>query len=80
MIGAAELMLFLSPFVAYAVWRLLGPRVTPLYLGAALLAVLAIAATGLGLIVRNRVDRRYLYVPAHMENGVIVPGHAVPRR
>jgi hypothetical protein len=73
MIGAAELMLFLSPFVAYAVWRLLGPRVTPL-------SVLAIAATGLGLIVRNRVDRRYLYVPAHMENGVIVPGHAVPRR
>jgi hypothetical protein len=79
MIGIAELMLFLSPFAAFAVWRVLGTRVTPVILGAALLAVFAIAATGFGLIIRQRIDRRQSYVPAHLESGVIIPGHAVPR-
>ena len=79
MIGLAELALYLAPLAAFLAWRLLGPRVTPLYLGAALLAVLAIAGTGLGLFLRHRVDRREVYVPAHMQDGVIVPGQAVRR-
>jgi hypothetical protein len=79
MIGVAELLLFLSPFAAFMAWSLLGPRVSRLYLGVALAAVLGVAATGIGLILRHRVDRRDLYVPAEMENGVIIPGRAVHR-
>ena len=83
MIGVAELLLFLSPFAAFMAWCVLGPRVTRLYLGAALLAVLAVlavAATGIGLFLSRRVDRRDIYLPAQMENGTIVPGRAVPRQ
>lgn len=79
MIGVAELLLFLSPFAAFVAWCVLGPRVTRLYLGVALLAVIAVAATGIGLFLSHRVNRRDIYVPAQLENGAIVPSRAVPR-
>ncbi|MBV9735643.1 MAG: hypothetical protein JO209_07010 [Acidisphaera sp.] len=78
MIRLAELVLFLSPFAAYAVWWWLG-RVAP---SPAVLAVtfMFLAAFGAALAWFG-VDRRLApgaYVPARLVDGRIIPGHAAP--
>ncbi len=75
------LALFLSPFAAYAVYLVLRARY-PLAVEhwtggrVSILAVLGLAAAVLGLVSLNLFAPRGrgTYVPAHQENGVLVPG------
>lgn len=73
-----EVVLFLAPFVAFATWRLLfrGARM-PLWLPLGL-GVLVLALLGLLLTehLRGAADAHRPYVPATMQDGRIVPGHA----
>ncbi len=77
MLRFAELGLFLAPFALFLVWRLLSPRVRPalLWIGTVVLVALAGMAVGFGL--HERMDPHARYVPAHLEDGRIVPGRGV---
>jgi hypothetical protein len=75
------LALFLSPFAAYAVYLILRARY-PLAIDhwtggrVSILTILGLAAAVLGLVFTNLLAPRGhgTYVPAHVENGVLVPG------
>ena len=73
-----EIALFLSPFVAFAVLRLVLPArglpswVLPLF-GAAVATMLALL---LYLRSFDAGDAGQAYVPARLEDGRVVPGHA----
>ena len=75
------LALFLSPFAAYAVYLILRARY-PLEIEhwtsgrVSILTLLGLAAAVLGLVTLNFSRRAATgsYVPAHEENGVLVPG------
>ncbi len=73
----AEFALFLSPFALYAAWRLASARAQPALLWgvAALVAGLAVGTVWYGLT--RRLPPGESYVPAHIEDGRIVPGHGV---
>jgi hypothetical protein len=75
----AELALFLLPFAVYAAWRLAVVQARPgiLWGAVAIAAMLAAGTIWLGLT--RKLDRSEVYVPAHVENGRIVPGHGVPK-
>jgi hypothetical protein len=76
-----ELLLLLTPFAAFIAWRLSlgagGPSRLVLIVAACVLALLG------GLLVwLSRVGAAppgTAYVPAELQDGRIVPGHAVPR-
>jgi len=78
MLRLAEVLLLLAPFAAYAAWRMMDARGGPstqVLLGAAiafglLLVVLVWTIGTEGL--RGGQD----YVPARLDHGRIVPGHA----
>ena len=75
------LALFLSPFAAYAVYLALRARY-PLEVAywtrgrVSLMTLVGLAAAVLGLVAINAFAPRGrgVYVPAHVENGVPVPG------
>ena len=77
-----EVALFLAPFIAYALflWAtregILHPdRWRPQVLG--LLSLAAIALTGVGFVLiaeYSGAPAHSTYVPAHLENGQLVPG------
>jgi hypothetical protein len=77
-----ELLLFLTPFAAFGLWRRANPSAEP---GAILLAL---AALGVALMLAGAVwyglSRSMApgsaYVPAQLEGARIEPGHAEPRR
>lgn len=75
-----EIILFLLPFAAFALWRATagagGPSVTTLAAAAAGLMLLAAALIWFGY--EDSLDRGQVYVPAQLENGRILPGHAAP--
>ncbi len=81
MIRAVELSIFLTPLVAYFVWRRFaasGQLAPPRYALVALLVALVVAGAGLawtGLEERHAEGSHY--VPASMQDGRIVPGHGV---
>jgi Family of unknown function (DUF6111) len=76
-----SLALFLSPFAVYALYLLLRARY-PLEVEhwtrgrVSLMTLLGLAAAVLGLIAVNAFAPRGrgVYIPAHVENGVLVPG------
>jgi len=76
------LSLFLAPFALFALYLLLRLRY-PLALEhwtrgrLSLLTLAGLAAAVLGLFLLSLTAQRGhgVYVPAHVENGVIVPGH-----
>ena len=76
------LALFLAPFAIYAIYLGLRARY-PLEVGhwtsarVSLLTLAGLAAAVLGLILIDALAPRGhgTYVPAHEENGVLVPGH-----
>ncbi|HVZ08567.1 DUF6111 family protein [Rhodopila sp.] len=76
-----EIVLFLSPFAAFAALRLLSPSQALPRWAVPALAVSVVAMLGLLLFLRGRDagDADLAYVPARMDNGRIVPGHAAPR-
>ena len=76
-----ELLLFLAPFAAFIAWRLTagsgGPS-RPVLIGAACVLVV-LAATLVWLSRQNALPPGTAYVPAELQDGRIVPGHAAPR-
>jgi hypothetical protein len=78
MLRLAEIALLLAPFAAFALWRLLasGGGPTPALVGAAAGALVLIAAALFWLTSHNALGPGEAYVPAQMQNGRIVPGHA----
>lgn len=77
----AELLLFLAPFAAFALWRVTassgGPSTVVIASAAAAVVVLF-----LSLLVFSRRDAltgSETYVPAHIENGRLVEGHGAKR-
>jgi hypothetical protein len=76
------LALFLTPFAAYAIYLVLRAR-WPLEVEhwtgvrVSVLTLLGLAAAVAGLVAVNAFAPRGqgVYVPAHEENGVLVPGH-----
>jgi hypothetical protein len=75
------LALFLSPFAAYALYLALHARY-PLELEhwtrrhVSVMTLVGLAVAVLGLVALNAVAPRGrgVYIPAHVENGVLVPG------
>ena len=76
-----SLALFLSPFAAYAVYLVLRARY-PLEVEhwtrgrVSIMTLLGLTAAVLGLVLLNAFAPRGrgVYVPAHVEDGVLVPG------
>ncbi len=76
------LALFLAPFAVYAVYLILRARY-PLEVEhwtgvrVSVLTLIGVAAAVIGLIALNLTAPRGhgTYVPAHQQNGVLVPGH-----
>ncbi len=77
-----ELLLFLTPFAAFGLWRRANPSAEPstilLALGALGVALMLAGAVWYGL--SRSMDRGTAYVPAQLEGTRIEPGHAEPRR
>jgi hypothetical protein len=75
-------LLFLLPFLLYAVWLFLR-QTTPWTRDnwdqtvVSTLALLGLAVAVAGMLAFGLFADRHLgaYVPAHIENGVVVPGH-----
>jgi len=76
-----EILLFLSPFAAFAVLRLVLPeRGLPAWVLPAFgAAVVAIVAMLLVYWSSESGDGNQTYVPARIEDGRVIPGHAAPR-
>jgi uncharacterized membrane protein len=75
-----EIVLFLAPFVGFAVWRLLFPSpLPPLWLVASLAAFLAVM---LGALLwmwhADAGDAAIRYVPARMQDGRVVKPQPQP--
>ena len=81
MLRLLELALFISPFAAFALWRLLAPARGPSPLVVAFAAcALALAAGTLFWLSRADVlPADTSYAPAQFENGRLVPSHGVRR-
>lgn len=81
-----DLLLFLLPFAAYALWLILTRRTLRnaddwTVKTIAVLALVGAVITIIALVVFVHLDTAPpggTYVPAHIENGVIVPGQIVP--
>jgi hypothetical protein len=75
-----EILMFLTPFVGFAVWRLFLPSDRlPVWLvaGAACFVLLMLISLA-WLRARDAADGNQAYVPAQLREGRIVPGHAAP--
>ena len=79
MIRAAELAVFLAPVLAVVLWRVAVARglggPPPRQLAAVFVALLVLAAALVVFAARDRLPPGR-YVPAHIEDGRVVPGHA----
>ena len=81
MLRISELALFASPFLLFAVWRL--AAVYGLPSGTAVVVAAGALLVMLGTLLWFGEDRALppgaAYVPARVEHGRIVPGHAAGR-
>jgi hypothetical protein len=80
MLRLAEILLFLTPFALFVLWRVLAPvhglslRIVALAAGAlAVLFVTLLWYRGVG-----SMSPHASYVPPTYKNGRIIPGHAAP--
>jgi len=74
----AELALFLSPFLVYAAWRIAAARAEPRIAWSVVGAVAVLAVSTVIWGIARSLGPGEMYVPAHIEDGRIVPGHGVP--
>ena len=79
MLRLLEIVLFLMPFAAYGAWLWSGRRFTRELLWGTLGAMLVLVMAAGWLELSQAVPPEMIYVPPHMENGRVVPGHAVRR-
>ena len=75
MLRLAEFGLFLLPFAVYAVWMLGNRRLRPLLLWSAAAGLVTLAGLIIWFGMARSLDKGERYVPAHVEDGRIVPGH-----
>jgi hypothetical protein len=77
-----ELLLFLTPFAAYGVWRKAHPGTEPstILLALAGVGVVLMLAGGLWYGTSRSLRPGETYVPAQLEGERVEPGHAEPRR
>lgn len=80
MIRVAELLLFLAPMAAYALWRVTVARgqagPSPRVLSAILLGLVVFGGGLAWFGVHERLPAGSRYVPAELRDGRVVPGHA----
>ena len=77
MLRITEIGLFLVPFALYVTWLFVGAK-TPrwaVWCSVVLTVAMAVGTVWYGLI--NAIPPESDYEPAHVVDGVIVPGHAV---
>ena len=80
MLLLAEIALFLMPTALYVAWLCAGNH-TPRWAVWVTLGATAALATGIIRFgITNAIAPDATYVPAHIEDGRIVPGHAAPNR
>ena len=79
MLRFTEIALFLVPFGLYVAWRVMGSRTPPwfMWVSVATIGMLGVGAIWFGLT--RRMEPGETYAPAQLENGLIVPGHGVPK-
>jgi threonine dehydrogenase-like Zn-dependent dehydrogenase len=80
MLRLTEILLFLAPLAAFLVWRRTaasgGPSVFVLAAGA--LGLLVLASALAWLAASRSLGRAQHYVPARLEDGRVISGHAAP--
>jgi hypothetical protein len=76
-----EIVLFLTPFLGFATWRLLFPSpVPPLWLTGGFVALAAVMLLALlWLRYTDTGDTAQTYVPARLQDGVVMPTQQAPR-
>ena len=81
MLRLAEVALLLAPLAAFVVWRLLGAAGGPskLLVASVAVAICLLAAALIWLVGTEGLRRGATYVPATLQDGRIVPGHAAPQ-
>ncbi|MCX7380274.1 MAG: DUF6111 family protein [Alphaproteobacteria bacterium] len=80
MLALAEIGLFLFPTALYVAWLYAGNH-TPRWAVWVTLGGTAVIAAGIiHFGITNAIAPDAAYVPAHIEDGHIVPGHAAPKR
>ena len=74
-----EIVLFLAPFIAYAIWLML-KRQSPLHGPHWEGKIMGLSTAGLALLVASFIwlgltanKEQGAYIPAHMDNGKLVP-------
>jgi len=72
----AEVALFLVPFALYAAWRVSAVVARPSLVWGALAVAIALGAWTVWFGLSRGVPPNEAYVPARIEGGRIVPGHA----
>jgi hypothetical protein len=80
MLRLVEMALFVAPFAVFAVWRLVavdGPSTRVLLTAACVLAALAGALIWLSQ--DEALPPGSTYVPARLQDGKVVAGHAAPQ-
>ena len=80
MLRLSELVLFLSPILVFVVWRLTlargGPPFALVFAAGCVLVVFAAALIWFGI--EHALPPDETYVPARLQGGQVLPGHAVP--
>ena len=76
-----ELALFVAPFVFFAAWRLVGGGGGPSRKLVVMATCIVVALAGALYWFRREeaIAPGMRYVPAQLEDGRVVPGHAEPR-
>lgn len=79
MLRLLEIALFLMPFAAYGGWLWSGKQYSREVLWGTIGAMVVMVLAAGWLELSQAVPPELSYVPPHMENGRVVPGHAVRR-
>lgn len=80
MLALAEIGLFLMPTALYVAWLYAGNHTPRWAVWVTLAGTAVIAAWIIRFGITNAIPPDATYVPAHIEDGHIVPGHAAPKR
>jgi len=79
MIRLLEVLLFMMPFAGYGLWLWLGKRFTRELLWGTLGVMFMLVMAAAWLELSGAVPPGMRYVPPRLEDGRVVPGHAVRR-
>lgn len=72
-----EIVMFLTPIAAFAVWRLMAQRIPGWFLGALAGVILLLLGGLLWTHQQSARDSAMQYQPAQLRDGRIIPGRAV---